>query len=248
MCWRQHNHHHIVSLSTATSLMVSGQAPSPEIHKIVIQLSVIFTHDQIAAYTGVSISSVHTILNYFDEYQMIEMSKDKEEKRKKRAGDLRDDDIQVCCRRVKLVKLCERSGPLLFVYMVELVQDTLSLLFDTSPGDDSRAVEYYLSSSWTSLLKIKAYEEVRSPHPTPTAIMSSCVYFNNSTTTNLQATRIYADTLLGVHNEIVARHLVGAQELTRPCARLNECVSPTTILHLILIGQLPKFIWLTQGI
>jgi DNA-directed RNA polymerase specialized sigma subunit len=80
--------------------MVSGQALSPEIHKIVIRLSrsAIFTRDEIAAYTGVSISSVHNILNYFDKYQTIKTSEDKEKKkRKKRAGDLRDVDIQVCC-------------------------------------------------------------------------------------------------------------------------------------------------------
>jgi len=41
---------------------------------------------------------------------------------------------------------------------------TLSLLFEAPPRDDSRVVEYRLSSSWTSLLKIKAYEEVRSRH------------------------------------------------------------------------------------
>jgi len=81
--------------------MVSGQALSPEVQKIIIQLSAIHPRDQIAAYTGVSITSVHNILNYFDKYQTIKPSEDTEEKkRKKRAGDLRDVDIQYIIDRV----------------------------------------------------------------------------------------------------------------------------------------------------
>ncbi|KAH9956926.1 hypothetical protein BC827DRAFT_734898 [Russula dissimulans] len=76
--------------------MVSGCAPSPEIQKIVIRLSTVLTHDQIATYTGVSTPAVHRILNYFDKYQTIKTSEDEEgeKKRKKRAGDLRDVDIR----------------------------------------------------------------------------------------------------------------------------------------------------------
>ncbi|KAH9964526.1 hypothetical protein BC827DRAFT_1187679 [Russula dissimulans] len=94
--------------------MVSGQALSPEIHKIVIRLSrsAIFTRDEIAAYTGVSISSVHNILNYFDKYQTIKTSEDKEKKkRKKRAGDLRDVDIQYLTKPRTLCLNVEPEAP-----------------------------------------------------------------------------------------------------------------------------------------
>ncbi|KAH9958212.1 hypothetical protein BC827DRAFT_614858 [Russula dissimulans] len=94
--------------------------------------------------------------------------------------------------------------PLVDKQHVADVIKSLSLLFDSSAGNDI-PVERRLSASWESLLKIKPYEE-------------------NHTTSNLRATKIYADTLLDVHNEIVERQLAGAQELTRPCLRLNECV------------------------
>jgi hypothetical protein len=38
--------------------------------------------------------------------------------------------------------------------------ETLTMLFDSSPGDHSPA-ERRLSASWKSLLKIKDYQEVR---------------------------------------------------------------------------------------
>ncbi|KAH9955040.1 hypothetical protein BC827DRAFT_1371768 [Russula dissimulans] len=47
---------------------------------------------------------------------------------------------------------------------------------------------------------------------------------------NLRATKIYADTLLDVHNEIVERHLANARKLTRPCLRLNEAFNDAYIL------------------
>jgi len=79
--------------------MVSGCAISPEIHWIVIRLSAILTREQISIYTGISISSVHNILNYFHKYKTIKTTKEKEEKeRKKQAGELRDVDVQVCYR------------------------------------------------------------------------------------------------------------------------------------------------------
>jgi hypothetical protein len=80
--------------------------------------------------------------------------------------------------------------------------ETLSMLFDSSPGDHF-SVERHLSASWESLLKIKDYEE---KHATP----------------KLRATTIFADTLLCVHNEIVEMQSVGVQELIRPCVGLNE--------------------------
>lgn len=49
----------------------------------------------------------------------------------------------------------------------------------------------------------------------------------------LRATSVYADTLLCVHNEIVERRSVDAQELICPCIGLNECVSEIITSHLI---------------
>ncbi|KAH9988145.1 hypothetical protein BJV77DRAFT_760761 [Russula vinacea] len=80
--------------------------------------------------------------------------------------------------------------------------ETLSMLFDSSPGDHF-SVERRLSASWESLLKIRDYEE---KHATP----------------KLRATTIFAYTLLCVHNEIVMMRSVGVQELIRPCEALNE--------------------------
>ncbi|KAF8491325.1 hypothetical protein F5888DRAFT_1057428 [Russula emetica] len=80
--------------------------------------------------------------------------------------------------------------------------ETLSILFDSSPGDHF-TFERRLSASWEALLKIKDYEE---RHATP----------------NLRATTIFADTLLCVHNEIIETHSVGAQELIQPCIGLNK--------------------------
>jgi len=87
---------------------------------------------------------------------------------------------------------------------------TLSMLFGPSPGKFS-PVEHRLSASWKSLLKIKAYEQTH-------------------ITSNLRMTRIHADTLLCVHNEIVERHFVGAQELSRPCVGLNKAFDDAYVL------------------
>jgi len=76
--------------------MVSGRALPPEVHKIVIRLSTLLTCEQIAIYTGVSISTVHNILNYFNKYKAIKSKGDEEKKRKKWVGELRDVDVQVC--------------------------------------------------------------------------------------------------------------------------------------------------------
>ena len=74
--------------------MVLGHLLSPEIQTIVVRLSVILTCEQIATYTGISIATVHNILNYFDKYKTIRGADEKE--REKQAGELRDVDIQVC--------------------------------------------------------------------------------------------------------------------------------------------------------
>jgi len=47
---------------------------------------------------------------------------------------------------------------------------------------------------------------------------------------SFRATRIYADTLLCVHNEIVERHFIGAEELIRPCMGLNEAFEDAFVL------------------
>jgi len=78
--------------------MVSGRALPPEVHKIVIRLSTLLTREQIAIYTGISISTVHNILNYFNKFKAIKTKGDEEKKRKKRVGELRDVDVQVCYR------------------------------------------------------------------------------------------------------------------------------------------------------
>jgi len=78
--------------------MVSGHALPPEVHKIVIRLSTLLTCEQIAIYTGISISTVHNILNYFNKFKAIKTKGDEEKKRKKRVGELRDVDVQVCYR------------------------------------------------------------------------------------------------------------------------------------------------------
>ncbi|KAH9954769.1 hypothetical protein BC827DRAFT_1379326 [Russula dissimulans] len=90
------------------------------------------------------------------------------------------------------------------------VTKILSVLFGPSPGNLS-PVERRLSASWKSLLKIKAYEQTR-------------------ITSNLRMTRIYADTLLCVHNEIVERHFVGARELSRSCVGLNKAFDDAYVL------------------
>jgi hypothetical protein len=50
-------------------------------------------------------------------------------------------------------------------------------------------------------------------------------------TPNLRTTKVYADTLLCVHNEIVEQHFVGAPELSQPCVGLNKCVSEILMSH-----------------
>ncbi|KAH9974855.1 hypothetical protein BJV74DRAFT_888894 [Russula compacta] len=75
-------------------------------------------------------------------------------------------------------------------------------------------------ASWKSLLKVKAYEE-------------------KQTMPSLRATRIYADTLLCVHNEIVERHSVDAQELICACIGLNEAIEDAFIL-LSDAGTIPQ--------
>ncbi|KAI9462877.1 hypothetical protein BJY52DRAFT_1255763 [Lactarius psammicola] len=84
------------------------------------------------------------------------------------------------------------------------VMTTLSALFDSSPENPLTPIERRLTASWKSLTKINAYEE------------------KNNRTPSFRATRIYADTLLCVHNDIVESDSVGVQDLARPCVRLNE--------------------------
>lgn len=51
------------------------------------------------------------------------------------------------------------------------VMETLSALFESSPQGSSQDVERRLSASWKSLLRIKAYEEVRSLLLYPAAVL-----------------------------------------------------------------------------
>ncbi|KAH9047480.1 hypothetical protein EDB83DRAFT_2403328 [Lactarius deliciosus] len=88
-------------------------------------------------------------------------------------------------------------------YIAE-VMATLSAIFDSSPENSLTHIERRLTASWKSLTKINAYEE------------------RNNCIPSFRATRIYADTLLCVHNDVVGSDSVGAQDLTRPCIRLNE--------------------------
>jgi len=90
------------------------------------------------------------------------------------------------------------------------VMEALCSLFESSP-ESPFPVERRLSASWKSLLKVKEYEEKHAAQ-------------------GLRATRIYADSLLCVHNEIVERGSTGAQELIRPCVRLNEAFEDAYIL------------------
>ena len=107
---------------------------------------------------------------------------------------------------------------------------TLSALFDSS---QENSFERRLTMSWNSLTKINAYEEVCL---CGFLRLSLCLRLcqKNNRAPNFRATRIYADTLLCVHNDIADSDSVGAHDLTRPCIRLNEYVvritSSTTVL------------------
>lgn len=88
---------------------------------------------------------------------------------------------------------------------------TLSALFDSPPENSLTPVERRLSASWKSLNKINAYEIInRAP--------------------SFRVTRIYADTLLCIHNDIVEGDSVGVQDLTRHCIRLNEAFEDAYVL------------------
>ncbi|KAH9164582.1 hypothetical protein EDB89DRAFT_2139662 [Lactarius sanguifluus] len=96
-------------------------------------------------------------------------------------------------------------------YIAE-VMATLSAIFDSSPENSLTHIERRLTASWKSLTKINAYEE------------------RNNSIPSFRATRIYADTLLCVHNDVVGSDSVGAQDLTRPCIRLNEAFENAYVL------------------
>ncbi|KAH9059797.1 hypothetical protein EDB87DRAFT_1684431 [Lactarius vividus] len=96
-------------------------------------------------------------------------------------------------------------------YIAE-VMAALSAIFDSSLENSLTHIEHRLTASWKSLTKINAYEE------------------RNNRITSFRATRIYADTLLCVHNDVVGSDSVGAQDLTRPCIRLNEAFEDAYVL------------------
>ncbi|KAH9005570.1 hypothetical protein EDB86DRAFT_1459937 [Lactarius hatsudake] len=96
-------------------------------------------------------------------------------------------------------------------YIAE-VMATLSAIFDSSPESSLTRIERRLTASWKSLTKINTYEE------------------RNNRIPSFRATRIYADTLLCVHNDVVGSDSVGAQDLTRPCIRLNEAFENAYVL------------------
>ncbi|KAI9444049.1 hypothetical protein H4582DRAFT_1918916 [Lactarius indigo] len=106
-------------------------------------------------------------------------------------------------------------------YIAE-VMATLSALFDSSPENSLKPIERRLTASWKSLTKINAYEEKNNHIP------------------SFRTTRIYADTLLCVHSDIVESGFVSAQDLARPCIRLNEYVVrsmlPTSLLSSSSLG------------
>jgi hypothetical protein len=95
---------------------------------------------------------------------------------------------------------------------VEAVMATLSTLFDSSPENFLTPIECRLTASWNSLAKINAYEQRSNRSP------------------NFRATRIYADTLLWVHNDIIASGSVGERYLTRPCIKLHEAFEDAYVL------------------
>ncbi|KAH9954770.1 hypothetical protein BC827DRAFT_1272293 [Russula dissimulans] len=111
------------------------------------------------------------------------------------------------------------QGELIPISDKQATTENLSVLFDASFVNLS-PVEHRLSASWKSLLKIKAYEETR-------------------ITPNLRTTKVYADTLLCVHNEIVEQHFVGAPELSQPCVGLNKAFEDAYVL-LSNSGTIPQ--------
>ena len=72
--------------------MARGNKIPPDVHYIVIRLSSIMKPDDIAIYTGISQRAVSRILCYFARHGTIESEKE----RKRRSGQLRDMDLQVC--------------------------------------------------------------------------------------------------------------------------------------------------------
>lgn len=72
--------------------MVKGSKLSAEMHWVVVRLSSILKSEDIAMYTGISISSVQRILRYFDIHGTINH---KDEERKRRQNYLRDMDVEV---------------------------------------------------------------------------------------------------------------------------------------------------------
>lgn len=116
---------------------------------------------------------------------------------------------------------------------VEKVMATLSALFDPSLENSLTPNERRLAASWKLLAKIYAYEKV-----CITGFLGVSSFLRvcqkSSCAPNFRATRIYADTLLCVHNDIIKSGSVGEGYLTRPCMKLNEYVMRTTLSTAIL--------------
>lgn len=110
---------------------------------------------------------------------------------------------------------------------------TLSALFDSSPENSLTPNERRLAASWNMLAKVNAYEQVRiSGVLGLSSFLRVCQ--KSSCAPNFRVTRIYADTLLCVHNDIIKSGCLGEGYLTRPCIKLNEYVMRTTLSTAIL--------------